>query len=99
MRAVLMTAAGGPEVLEVGELPEPEITGQRDVGVRAARGRGWSSTSRRRAPPGRARHGSTAGGHPQSAASPAGYSRSHLVLLNFHLRLSVILNRILGSIS
>lgn len=37
--------------------------------------------------------------HPQSAASPAVYSRSHLVLLNFHFRLSVILNRILGSIS
>ena len=72
MRAVLMTAAGGPEVLEVGELPEPEITGQRDVGVRAARGRGWSSTSRRRAPPGRARHGSTAGGHPPVSCESSG---------------------------
>ena len=34
MRAVLMTAVGGPEVLEVAEVPEPEITGQRDVRVR-----------------------------------------------------------------
>ena len=34
MRAVLMTAAGGPEVFEVAEVPEPEITGQRDVRVR-----------------------------------------------------------------
>ncbi len=47
----------------------------------------------------RAPHGSTWAGTPKSAASPAGYSRSHLVLLNFHFRLSVILNRILGSIS
>src|SRR3984885_693061 len=31
MRAVLMTAAGGPEVLQVAELPEPQITGERDV--------------------------------------------------------------------
>ena len=34
MRAVLMTAAGGPEVLEVADLPEPQITGERDVKVR-----------------------------------------------------------------
>jgi NADPH2:quinone reductase len=34
MRAVLMTAAGGPEVLQVAELPDPEITGGRDVRVR-----------------------------------------------------------------
>ena len=34
MRAVLMTAVGGPEVLKVAELPEPEITGERDVKVR-----------------------------------------------------------------
>ena len=34
MRAVLMTAAGGPEVLKLAELPEPEITGGRDVRVR-----------------------------------------------------------------
>jgi NADPH:quinone reductase len=34
MRAVLMTAAGGPEVLQVAELPEPQITGERDVKVR-----------------------------------------------------------------
>ena len=34
MRAVLMTAVGGPEVLKIAELPEPEITGERDVKVR-----------------------------------------------------------------
>jgi NADPH2:quinone reductase len=34
MRAVLMMAAGGPEVLQVAELPEPQITGDRDVKVR-----------------------------------------------------------------
>lgn len=34
MRAVLMTAVGGPDVLVVGELPEPELTGERDVRVR-----------------------------------------------------------------
>ena len=34
MRAVLMTAVGGPEVLQVAELPEPEIMGERDVKVR-----------------------------------------------------------------
>jgi NADPH:quinone reductase len=34
MRAVLMMAAGGPEVLELAELPEPEITGDHDVRVR-----------------------------------------------------------------
>jgi NADPH:quinone reductase len=33
MRAVLMTAAGGPEVLQVAKLPEPEITGHHDVRV------------------------------------------------------------------
>jgi NADPH:quinone reductase len=34
MRAVLMTATGGPEVLKLAERPEPEITGARDVRVR-----------------------------------------------------------------
>jgi NADPH:quinone reductase len=34
MYAVLMTAVGGPEVLELAELPEPEIAGERDVRVR-----------------------------------------------------------------
>ncbi len=34
MRAVLMTAVGGPEVLKITELPEPEITGEHDVKVR-----------------------------------------------------------------
>src|ERR1700685_3623056 len=31
MRAVLMTAVGGPEVLELRDLPEPEIVGEHDV--------------------------------------------------------------------
>jgi len=31
MRAVLMTAVGGPEVLELRDLPEPEIAGEHDV--------------------------------------------------------------------
>ncbi len=34
MRAVLMTAVGGPEVLQVAEVPEPELIGERDVKVR-----------------------------------------------------------------
>jgi NADPH:quinone reductase-like Zn-dependent oxidoreductase len=34
MRAVLMTAVGGPEVLKIAELPEPEIAGERDVKAR-----------------------------------------------------------------
>jgi NADPH:quinone reductase len=34
MRAVLMTAVGGPEVLELRELPEPELAGEHDVLVR-----------------------------------------------------------------
>ncbi len=34
MRAVLMTAVGGPDVLKIAELPEPEITGEHDVKVR-----------------------------------------------------------------
>jgi NADPH:quinone reductase len=34
MRAVLMTAVGGPEVLKIAEVPEPEITGDHDVLVR-----------------------------------------------------------------
>jgi NADPH:quinone reductase-like Zn-dependent oxidoreductase len=34
MRAVLMTAAGGPEVLKLAEVPESEITGGHDVRVR-----------------------------------------------------------------
>ena len=34
MRAVLMTAVGGPDVLQLAELPEPELTGVHDVRVR-----------------------------------------------------------------
>jgi NADPH2:quinone reductase len=34
MRAVLMTKAGGPEVLELGDLPEPDLLGAQDVRVR-----------------------------------------------------------------
>jgi NADPH:quinone reductase len=34
MRAVVMTAVGGPEVLKVAELPEPEISGDHEVRVR-----------------------------------------------------------------
>ncbi len=34
MRAMLMTAVGGPEVLQLVELPEPEITAEHDVRVR-----------------------------------------------------------------
>jgi NADPH2:quinone reductase len=34
MRAVLMTTVGGPEVLELAEVPEPEIAGEHDVRVR-----------------------------------------------------------------
>ncbi len=34
MRAVLMTAVGGPDVLKLAEVPEPEITGEHDVKVR-----------------------------------------------------------------
>ncbi len=34
MRAVVMTAVGGPEVLTLTELPEPEISRERDVKVR-----------------------------------------------------------------
>jgi NADPH:quinone reductase len=34
MRAVLMTAIGGPEVLEPTELPEPELAEEHDVRVR-----------------------------------------------------------------
>jgi NADPH2:quinone reductase len=34
MRAILMTAVGGPEVLRLVELPEPEITAGHDVRVR-----------------------------------------------------------------
>ncbi len=34
MRAVLMTAVGGPEVLRVEELPEPSLSGEHDVRVR-----------------------------------------------------------------
>lgn len=34
MRAVVMTAVGGPDVLKVVELPEPEITSEHDVLVR-----------------------------------------------------------------
>lgn len=34
MRAILMTAVGGPEVLQMVELPEPELTTEHDVRVR-----------------------------------------------------------------
>ena len=34
MRAVVMTAIGGPEVLQLVELPEPDLAGNRDVLVR-----------------------------------------------------------------
>jgi NADPH2:quinone reductase len=34
MRAMLMTAVGGPEVFQLVEQPEPEITGEHDVRVR-----------------------------------------------------------------
>ncbi len=34
MRAIQMTAVGGPEVLRLADVPEPEITGERDVKVR-----------------------------------------------------------------
>jgi NADPH:quinone reductase len=34
MRAVLMTATGGPEVLKLSEVPEPQIAGDHDVRVR-----------------------------------------------------------------
>jgi NADPH2:quinone reductase len=34
MRAILMTAVGGPEVLKLTDLPEPEIAGEHDVRVR-----------------------------------------------------------------
>jgi NADPH:quinone reductase len=33
MRAVLMTAVGGPEVLKLADVPEPDITGPHDVRV------------------------------------------------------------------
>jgi NADPH2:quinone reductase len=36
MRAVQMTAVGGPEVLKVVEVPEPELAGDRDIKVRLA---------------------------------------------------------------
>jgi NADPH:quinone reductase len=36
MRAVEMTAVGGPEVLQVREVPEPELTSDRDIKVRLA---------------------------------------------------------------
>jgi NADPH2:quinone reductase len=34
MRAILMTAVGGPEVLKLEDLPEPQITSEHDVLVR-----------------------------------------------------------------
>ena len=34
MRAALMTGVGGPEVLQLSELPQPEIVGEHDVRVR-----------------------------------------------------------------
>ena len=36
MRAVQMTAVGGPEVLRLAEVPEPRVAGDRDVLVRLA---------------------------------------------------------------
>jgi NADPH2:quinone reductase len=36
MRAVQMTAVGGPEVLRLAEVPEPQLTGEHDVKVRLA---------------------------------------------------------------
>jgi NADPH:quinone reductase-like Zn-dependent oxidoreductase len=36
MRAVQMTAVGGPEVLRLAEVPEPRLAGDRDVKVRLA---------------------------------------------------------------
>jgi NADPH:quinone reductase len=36
MRAVQMTAVGGPEVLRLADVPEPRLTGERDVKVRLA---------------------------------------------------------------
>jgi NADPH:quinone reductase len=35
MRAALMTAVGGPDVLELADVPEPEITGERQILERA----------------------------------------------------------------
>src|ERR1700733_14107339 len=34
MRAMLMTAAGGPDVLQLAELPDPQITSEHEVRVR-----------------------------------------------------------------
>jgi NADPH:quinone reductase len=34
MRAMLMTAVGGPEVLQPAELPDPRITSEHEVRVR-----------------------------------------------------------------
>jgi NADPH:quinone reductase-like Zn-dependent oxidoreductase len=34
MRAILMTAVGGPDVLKLSAVPEPQITGEHDVLVR-----------------------------------------------------------------
>lgn len=34
MRAILMTAVGGPEVLQMVELPEPQLTTEHDLRVR-----------------------------------------------------------------
>ena len=36
MRAVQMTAVGGPQVLRLAEVPEPRLAGDRDVKVRLA---------------------------------------------------------------
>jgi NADPH:quinone reductase len=36
MRAIEMTAVGGPEVLQLAEVPEPQLTGDRDLKVRLA---------------------------------------------------------------
>ena len=35
MRAVLITAVGGPDVLKLADVPEPEITGERQILERA----------------------------------------------------------------
>ena len=36
MKVVAISAPGGPEVLQLAEVPEPELTGERDVKIRLA---------------------------------------------------------------
>lgn len=43
MRAVLMRAVGGPEVLKLADVPEPEISGEHHVRVRL---RAWTGMDR-----------------------------------------------------